>query len=130
VLTFPLLTKETAAALSVDLPVKASSIKLNAGAHWAATVFVGQIAAEGRLEVTALGDEVNEAARVQESARDGRVLASKAILERLSPGDAARVGVDPVKLEYQPLGSVEGVPEKAVRDAGHLAIVALRDAEE
>jgi class 3 adenylate cyclase len=49
---------------------------------------MGQVVTGGRLEVTALGDPVNEAARIQESARDGSILASKAVLERLEAGDA------------------------------------------
>ena len=32
-----------------------------AGLHWGSTLYVGQIATSGRSEVTALGDEVNEA---------------------------------------------------------------------
>jgi len=42
-LAFPRLTEGTATALSADdLPVKPGGIRLNVGAHWGATVFVGR----------------------------------------------------------------------------------------
>jgi len=77
--------------------------------------------------VTALGDEVNEAARIQQSARHGRVLGSKALLERLTVDGPTEMGIDPARLEYEPLESLEGVTEKAIRDAGHLAVVDLHE---
>jgi len=40
--------------------------------------------------VTALGDEVNEAARIEACASGGRMLASKNPIERLDPNDARR----------------------------------------
>jgi class 3 adenylate cyclase len=48
----------------------------------------------GRAEVAALGDEVNEAARIEACASGGRALASKALVERLDPPDAAALGLD------------------------------------
>ena len=41
------------------------------GVHWGGALYLGQVVTGGRLEVTALGDEVNECARIQQSARDG-----------------------------------------------------------
>jgi class 3 adenylate cyclase len=41
------------------------------GLHWGATLYVGQIATSGRTEVTALGDEVNEGARIEACATGG-----------------------------------------------------------
>src|SRR5215204_6150451 len=40
-------------------------VVLRFGLHWGAGVYVGQILTRGRAEVTALGDEVNEAARIE-----------------------------------------------------------------
>jgi len=39
-------------------------LRINIGLHWGGTLYMGQVVTGGRLEVTALGDEVNEAARV------------------------------------------------------------------
>ncbi len=41
---------------------------LRFGLHWGATLYVGLIKSVARSEVTALGDEVNEAARIEASA--------------------------------------------------------------
>ena len=73
--------RETGLFTAADCP-------LNVGVHWGSTLYMGQVVTGGRLEVTALGDEVNECARIQQSARDGAVLASKAVIERLVDGDA------------------------------------------
>ena len=86
---------------------------------------MGQIATSGRLEVTALGDEVNECARIQESARDGAVLGSKALVERLDPAEAADEGIDAAQLRYTLVSELDDVPEKALRDAGSLAVSEL-----
>ena len=48
-----------------------SELHINAGVHWGGALYLGQVVTGGRLEVTALGDEVNECARIQQSARDG-----------------------------------------------------------
>ena len=56
---------------------------------------MGQVVTGGRLEVTALGDEMNECARIQATARDGSVLATKALLEQLAPAESEAVGIDP-----------------------------------
>jgi class 3 adenylate cyclase len=45
--------------------------------------------------VTALGDEVNEAARIEACASGGRMLASKTLIERLDPNDARRSASTP-----------------------------------
>lgn len=107
-----------------EIETEDASVRLNVGVHWGATLYMGQLTG-GRLEVTALGDEVNECARVQESARNGRVLATKDLLERLDDADAAGLGLDPADLSYTALSEIEGVSEKAMRDAGGLAVTAL-----
>ena len=86
---------------------------------------MGQIVTGGRLEVTALGDEVNEGARIQQVARDGMTFASKAVIERLEPEDAEAVGIDPDALVYVPLLEVAGADKKSIRDAGTIAIAQI-----
>ena len=90
-----------------------------------ALLFMGQLHPGSRLDVTALGDEMNECARIQESARGGAVLASKALLEQLGPEDATDVKVDPDRQFYRPLGETESATDKARRDAGALPVTEL-----
>jgi class 3 adenylate cyclase len=97
-------------------------VRLNVGVHWGGTLYMGQVTTGGRLEVTALGDEVNECARIQQAARDGMVLASKPLVERLAPEDAVAVGVDPDVATYRALAELPGADEKVVRDAGVLPV--------
>ncbi|MDQ3951824.1 MAG: adenylate/guanylate cyclase domain-containing protein [Actinomycetota bacterium] len=99
-----------------------SDCLMKVGLHWGGSLYVGQLVPGGRLDVSALGDEVNEAARIQETAGPGETLASKQLLEQLTGDDAAALGVDVEKLSYRPLAEIEGVPEKAARDAGSLAV--------
>ena len=96
--------------------------KINVGLHWGATLMVGQIATTGRLEVTALGDQMNEGARIEAAATDGAILASKDLIERLAAEDAEATGIDPDAIAYRPLGELPGVSEKAIRDAGTIAV--------
>lgn len=96
--------------------------KINVGLHWGATLMVGQIATTGRLEVTALGDQMNEGARIEAAATDGAILASKDLIERLAVEEAEATGLDPDAIAYRPLGELPGVSEKAIRDAGTIAV--------
>ena len=107
-----------AAAASVP---GAGDIRINAGVHWGATVRLGAIMTAARFEVTALGEEVNEAARIEACATGGRVLASKALLERLDDTTVDGLDLDP-DVSYQPLAEVTGAPDKARRDAPTLAV--------
>ena len=71
----------------------------------------------GRSEVTALGDEVNEAARIEACAAGGRALASKSLIERLDSGDAMALGLDSDGITYvtgrrPPDGDREGPPRR------------------
>jgi len=100
-------------------------VKLNIGVHWGATLMVGQVATNGRLEVTALGDQMNEGARIEAAAKDGSILASKDLIERLDSGDAELTGIDPDAIAYTPLGELEGASEKAIRDAGAIPVTAI-----
>jgi class 3 adenylate cyclase len=106
-----------------DMP--RGELKINAGVHWGGALYLGQVVTGGRLEVTALGDEVNECARIQQSARDGALLASKPLVERLDPEDARAAGLDPLTIMYRTVGELPGVTPKAVRDAGGIPVVTV-----
>jgi class 3 adenylate cyclase len=97
-------------------------VVLRFGLHWGSTLYVGNITTGGRTEVTALGDEVNEAARIEACATGGRALASKEIIERLDSHDAAELGLDPRHVTYTPLADLATATEKARRDAPSLAV--------
>lgn len=92
-------------------------ITVRAGLHWGATLYIGSIITAGRSEVTALGDEVNEAARIEARASGGRALASKALVERLNKDDAAELDIDPNKVNYIQLADLDTATDKARRDA-------------
>jgi class 3 adenylate cyclase len=96
--------------------------RMKVGMHWGASVYMGQLVPGGRLDVTALGDEVNEAARIQECAGPHESLASKQLVERLSAQDAASLGLDLEKLTYQLVGDRDGVTDKARTDAGMVPV--------
>jgi class 3 adenylate cyclase len=97
-------------------------VVLRFGLHWGSKVYVGQITTSGRTEVNALGDEVNETARIEACATGGRTLASKDLLERLEPGHAAELALNPDRITYTPLGDLDTATEKARRDAPALAV--------
>lgn len=97
-------------------------VVLRFGLHWAATAYVGSVTTGGRAEVTALGDEVNEAARIEACAGGGLALASKALIERLSPEDARSLDLDPDRVTYTMLADLPGATEKARRDAPAIAV--------
>src|SRR3954471_17329091 len=92
------------------------------GMHWGANLFVGQIATPGRTEVTALGDQVNETARIEACATGGRALASKDLMERLDSDDAAALALDPDHITYTALADLSTATEKARRDAPAIAV--------
>ena len=96
-------------------------VTVNVGLHWGATLTVGQVSSLGRLEVTALGDEMNEAARIEAVATAGQILASKNLVERLTPEDAGKLGLDPAQMHYESISSLS-TDSKAVRDAGTIAV--------
>jgi class 3 adenylate cyclase len=99
-------------------------VRVNVGLHWGATLMVGQVSAGGRLEVTALGDEMNEAARIESLASRGAILCSKQLVERLDPQAADELAIDPGRLTYRPLSELS--PDgKAARDAGSVAVAEL-----
>lgn len=102
-----------------------SDCLMKIGVHFAGNLYMGQLVPGSRLDVTALGDEVNEAARIQESIGPGGTLASKALMDQLTPDDASALGIDIEKLRFQTIAELETAPAKAVRDAGGLPVVEL-----
>jgi class 3 adenylate cyclase len=92
------------------------------GLHWGSTIYVGNISTAARGEVTALGDEVNEAARIEACATGGRMLASKSLIERLMDEDAAQLGVTHEDLAYVQLSDLATATDKARRDAPAIAV--------
>lgn len=98
---------------------------INVGIHWGGALYMGQLITGGRLEATALGDEVNEAARIQETAREGQILASKALVERLTDDDARVLGIDPDSVLYCTIGDMAEASPKAKRDAGGIPVTPL-----
>jgi len=102
--------------------LEAADAVLRFGLHWGSTLYVGQIVTRGRSEVTALGDEVNEAARIEACAAGGRALASKSLIERLDPGDAAALDLDPDAIGYVPVAELPTATDKARRDAPAIAV--------
>jgi class 3 adenylate cyclase len=93
--------------------------------HWGATLYIGRILTAGRSEVTALGDEVNETARIEACATGGRTLASKALIERLDRADAQALGLDTDRVLYTPLAELPTSTDKARRDAPAIAVCDL-----
>ena len=119
---------ETARAIrdgSDQLGPEDVEVKVNVGVHWGATLMVGQVATSGRLEVTALGDQMNEGARIEAAATGGAILASKDLVERLDATDAQATGIDPDAIAYTTLGELDGASDKAIRDAGTIAVTPI-----
>lgn len=108
------------AAVPQDVP-----IRFDVGLHWGANLYMGQLVPGSRLEVTALGDEVNECARIQEAAKDGCVLASKQFVEILDVTTLQTCGIDTTTLVYRPLGALPTVTAKGTHDAANLAVTRL-----
>ena len=97
-------------------------VVLRFGLHWGSTLYVGNITTGGRTEVTALGDEVNEAARIEACATGGRALASKHLVERLDPFAAQVLGIDLDRVTYTQLGELTTATDRARRDAPSIAV--------
>lgn len=109
-------------AVAARSELRDPQISLRFGLHWGSTLYMGSILTRGRSEVTALGDEVNEAARIEACATQGRTLASKALVERLSRTDAVALDIDIVRTTYTPLAELATATDKARRDAPSIAV--------
>jgi len=123
---------EASRALAAELPgvaarsgLQVEDVVLRFGLHWGSNLHVGNISTPGRSEVTALGDEVNEAARIEACASGGRTLASKDLVERLGATDAAALNLDPHRITYTSLGELTTATEKARRDAPTIPVCEL-----
>jgi len=103
----------------------AEQLVMRFGLHWGSTIYMGNIGTLARSEVTALGDEVNEGARIEACATGGRLLASKPLVERLTDDDARTLGFDPDRLAYTQLAHLATATEKARRDAPAIAVCEL-----
>jgi class 3 adenylate cyclase len=99
-----------------------SDVSLRFGLHWGATLYMGRILTGGRSEVNALGDEVNEAARIEACATGGKALASKSLIERLNRTDADMLRLDTTHTTYTPLSELPTATDKARRDAPAIAV--------
>ena len=111
--------------IAVASDLDPDDLTLRFGLHWGSTLYVGGITTSGRSEVTALGDEVNEAARIEACATGGRTLASKTLIERLDADDAAALDIDPNRMNYSILGELPTASDKARRDAPAVAVCEL-----
>jgi class 3 adenylate cyclase len=105
-----------------------AEISLRFGLHWGATLYMGRILTAGRSEVTALGDEVNETARIEACATGGKTLASKSLIERLNRTDADALGLDTGHAKYTPLSDLSTATDKARRDAPSIAVCEVQRA--
>ncbi|MDP1818878.1 MAG: adenylate/guanylate cyclase domain-containing protein [Acidimicrobiales bacterium] len=110
-------------ALASDLCPE--DVVLRFGLHWGSTLYVGNITTRGRSEVTALGDEVNETARIEACASGGRALASKDLIERLDAADAEALGIASDRMAYTVLADLDTATDKARRDAPAIAVCQL-----
>jgi len=125
-LHLPAAVRRLASALAEDgVGLDPDRLMLNVGLHWGPNLYIGQVVTGGRLEVTALGDEVNECARVQQVAAGGQILATKTLLERLTEADASAVHLDRRRIVYTALAELAGANPKALRDAATLAVTQL-----
>lgn len=102
-------------------------LRVNIGLHWGDTLYMGQIVTGGRLEVTALGDQVNECARIEAAASGGIVLASKNLIERLDTKQSKNLKLEPARFRYKTLSELLGVDTfgKIERDAGSVPVTEL-----
>jgi class 3 adenylate cyclase len=100
-------------------------LSLRFGLHWGSTLFMGSITTSARTEVTGLGDEVNEAARIEACATGGRTLASKQLVERLDDDAASTLAIEPARIAYTRLADIDTATDKARRDAPDIAVCEL-----
>jgi class 3 adenylate cyclase len=114
--------RTTLADVAARSDLEPEEVMLRFGLHWGSKLYVGAVTTAGRSEVTALGDEVNEAARVEACATGGRTLASKDLLERLTAADAEHLRLDPDRIVYTALANLATATEKARRDAPAISV--------
>jgi class 3 adenylate cyclase len=106
------------ADVAVRSDLAPARLHLRFGLHWGAGPCVGQIATRGRSEATALGKEVNEAARIEACATGGQMLVSRELIDQLNPGGAASLGLELDQLRYTALSDLRSDGEGSSRCAG------------
>jgi class 3 adenylate cyclase len=109
--------------------IPATDLSMRFGLHWGATPYIGRIRTAGRSEVTALGDEVNEAARIEACATGSRTLVSKSLIERLDRADAETLAIAPSRITYTQLADLDTATDKARRDAPAIAVCDINRAD-
>lgn len=114
--------RASVSAVAAKSGLQPDDVVLRFGMHWGSTLYVGSIITSGRFEVTALGDEVNEAARIEACATGGRALASKDLIERLDRAAATALDIDPDHMTYTALTDLPSATSKAMRDARAIAV--------
>jgi class 3 adenylate cyclase len=119
------LLRQNAAGAAARSELEPQEVVLRMGLHWGTGAYIGRLLTSGRTEVTALGDEINEAARIEACATGGRILASKPLIERLEEEDATQLGLDPGRMRYTPLVALPTATEKARRDAPAVSVAEL-----
>lgn len=112
--------RKAAAEVAARSDLDPSELTLRFGLHWGSTLYVGLLKTLARAEVTALGDEVNETARMEACASGGRTLASKNLIERLSKADRSELGI--MGVAYSTLNELPTATEKARRDAPSISV--------
>jgi class 3 adenylate cyclase len=120
--------RDRLADIAARSEITTSELSLRFGLHWGSTLYIGRILTRGRSEVTALGDEVNEAARIEACATGGRALASKSLIERLDPANAETLGIDPSRITYTQLSDLDTASDKARRDAPAIPVCDVANA--
>jgi len=86
---------------------------------------IRQVATGGCLEFAGFGDEMNEAAPIQDVATGGTALASKSLMERLDADHASELGLDLDGLSYTTVGTLAASSAKPVRDAGTIPVAPI-----
>jgi class 3 adenylate cyclase len=114
--------RDTLPDIAARSEITDAELSLRFGLHWGATLYIGRVLTGGRSEVTALGDEANEAARIEACATGARALASKALIERLSRADADALQLDTTHTTYRRLADLATATDKARRDAPSIAV--------
>jgi class 3 adenylate cyclase len=93
--------------------------------QWGGSIYIGQLVPGSRLEVTALGDEVNECALLLQCVEADETLTTKELLEQLDDEAAQRVGLAVERLVYQRLDELPGAASTSVGDLGGLAVTTI-----
>lgn len=114
--------RDAVSRVTLDAGLDADDVTLRFGLHWGAALYIGRITTLARMEVTALGDEVNEGARIEACASGGRTLASKNLVEHLEVDDAEALELDPDSMVYTALAELSTATDKARRDAPAIAV--------